>query len=144
MLLKNCCYRICLYSWCSFLKKYILLKCSWFMGFPSGSVGKESSCSTGDTGSVPGSGRSPGEGNGNLFQYSCLENPTDRGAWRATVQRVAKSQTQLSTKAWHSWFTMCSFLLYSRVIQLCIYIYSFSFSIMVYHRILNIVPYAIQ
>ena len=100
------------------------------MGFPSGSVGKESSCSTGDTGdtgSVPGSGRSLGEGNGNLFQYSCLENPTDRGAWRATVQRVAKNQTQLSTKAWRSWFTVCSFLLYSRVIQLCIYIFFFFF-----------------
>ena len=64
------------------------------MGFPSGSVGKESSCSTGDTGdtgSVPGSGRSPGEGNGNLFQYSCLENPIDRGACWATVPGVAKS-----------------------------------------------------
>ena len=45
--------------------------------------------------SVPESGRSPGEGNGNPLQYSCLENPMDRGAWWATVQRVAKSQTQL-------------------------------------------------
>ena len=48
-----------------------------------------------DTGSIPGSRRSPGEGHGNLLQYSYLENPTDRGAWRATVHRVAKSQTQL-------------------------------------------------
>ena len=48
-----------------------------------------------DTGSVPGSGRSPGEGNGNPLQYSCLENPMDRGTWRATVHGVAKSQTQL-------------------------------------------------
>ena len=48
-----------------------------------------------DTGSVPGSGRSPGEGNGNPLQYSCLENPMDRGAWLATVHRVTKSQTQL-------------------------------------------------
>ena len=47
-------------------------------------------------GSVPGSGRSPREGNGNPLQYSCLENPMDRGAWWATVHRVAKSQTQLS------------------------------------------------
>ena len=47
-------------------------------------------------GSIPGSGRSPGEGNGNLLQYSCLENPMDRGAWQAKVQGVAKSQTQLS------------------------------------------------
>ena len=48
-----------------------------------------------DAGSIPGSGRSPGEGHGNPPQYSCLENPMDRGAWRATVHRVAKSQTQL-------------------------------------------------
>ena len=45
------------------------------------------------TGSIPGSGRSPGEGNGNPLQYSCLENPMDGGAWQATVQRVSKSQT---------------------------------------------------
>ena len=50
----------------------------------------------GDMGSMPGSGRSPGEGNGNLLQYSCLRNPVDREAWCATVHRVAKSQTQLS------------------------------------------------
>ena len=48
-----------------------------------------------DAGSIPGSVRSPGEGNGNPLQYSCLENPMDRGAWWATVRRVAKSQTQL-------------------------------------------------
>ena len=51
----------------------------------------------GDPDSIPGSERSPAEGNGNPFQYSCLENPRDRGAWQATVYRVAKSQTQLST-----------------------------------------------
>ena len=49
-----------------------------------------------DVGSIPGSGRAPGEGNGNTLQYSCLENPMDRGAWQATVHGVAKSQTQLS------------------------------------------------
>ena len=48
-----------------------------------------------DTGSIPGSGRSPGGENGNPFQYSCLENPMDRGAWRTIVHGVAKSQTQL-------------------------------------------------
>ena len=48
-----------------------------------------------DAGSIPGLGRSPGEGNGNPLQYSCLENPVDREAWRATVHRVAKSQTRL-------------------------------------------------
>ena len=51
---------------------------------------------TGDAGLIPGSGRSPGGGNGNLLQYSCLENSMDRGAWQATVYRVAKSQTWLS------------------------------------------------
>ena len=62
--------------------------------------GKESACSAGDTGDVGlilGSGRSPGEGNGNPLQYSYLENPMDRGVWRATIHRVAKSRTQLST-----------------------------------------------
>ena len=58
--------------------------------------GKESACNAGDLGSIPGSGRSPGEGNGNPFQYSCLENPMDGGAWRATVHGVAKSRTRLS------------------------------------------------
>jgi len=56
-------------------------------------VGKESACNAGDMGSIPGSGRSPGKGNGNPYKYSCLENPMDRGAWKATVHRLAKSQT---------------------------------------------------
>ena len=55
---------------------------------------KESTCNAGDKGLILGSGRSPGGGNGNPLQYSCLENPTDREAWRATVRRVAKSRTQ--------------------------------------------------
>ena len=59
-------------------------------------VGKESACNVGDLGSIPGLGRSPGGGHGNPFQYSCLENPMDRGAWRATVHGVAKSRTRLS------------------------------------------------
>ena len=54
------------------------------------SVSKESACSAGDPGSIPGSGRSPGEGNGNPPQYSCLENPMDRGALQATVHRDYK------------------------------------------------------
>ena len=64
------------------------------LGFPGGSVGTESACSVGDTGdvgSVPVLGRSPRGGHGNRLQYSCLENPMDRGAWWATVHRVAKS-----------------------------------------------------
>ena len=58
-----------------------------------GSDGKASACDTEDPGSIPGLGRSPGKGNGNPLQYSCLENPMDRGAWRPTVQGVAKSRT---------------------------------------------------
>ena len=64
-------------------------------GFPGGSDGEESVCNVGDLGLITGSGRSPGESNGNPLQYSCLENPMDRGAWRATVHRIAKSWTQL-------------------------------------------------
>ena len=65
-------------------------------GFPGGSEVTASACNVGDLGSIPGSGRSPGEGNGNPLQYSCLENPMDGGAGWATVHGVAKSQTQLS------------------------------------------------
>ena len=67
--------------------------------FPDSAEGKEFTCNSGDTGDmdlIPGSGRSPGEGNGNLLQYSCLENPVDRGTWWATVQSVTKSWTPLS------------------------------------------------
>ena len=57
---------------------------------------KASAYKAGDPGSIPGSGRSSGEGNGTPLQYSCLENPMDGGAWQATVRGVAKSRTQLS------------------------------------------------
>ena len=70
-------------------------------GFPGSSGGKESACSTGHQHLVPGSGRSPGEGNGNPLQYSCLENSMDRGACWATVQWVTKSWT------WLSWLILC-------------------------------------
>ena len=66
------------------------------MGFPGGSDGKESVCNLGDQGSIPRSRRSPGKENGNLPQYSLLDNSMDRGAWQATFYGVAKSQTQLS------------------------------------------------
>ena len=62
------------------------------------SVGKESACDAGHPGLIPGSGRSPGEGNGNPLQYSCLENPTDRGAWQATVHGVTRIGHDLVTK----------------------------------------------
>ena len=74
------------------------------LGFLGGSAVK-SICkagAAGDTGSVPGLGRTPGRGNGNPLQYSCLENPMDRGAWPATVHGVAKSQTQLKRLSKHS------------------------------------------
>ena len=64
--------------------------------FPGGSDGKESACNVEDQGSIPGSGRSPGEGNGNPLQYSCLKNSIDRGAWWATVHGVTKSWTPMS------------------------------------------------
>ena len=66
------------------------------MGFPGGSDGKESACNVGDQGSMLGSGRYSGEGNSNPLQYSCLENPMDRGAWRAAVRGVTKSWIPLS------------------------------------------------
>ena len=76
-----------------------------YKGFPGGSVGKESICNTGssaynarDPGSIPGLGRSPGEGNGNPLQYSCLENPIDREAWWATVHEVARVGLDLAIK----------------------------------------------
>ena len=61
------------------------------MNFPGGSDGKASAYNVGDPGSIPRLGRSSGEGNGNPFQYPCLENTTDRGAWQATVQGITKS-----------------------------------------------------
>ena len=66
--------------------------------FPRWHSGKETACNAGDVGSIPGSGRSPGEGNGNSLKYSCLGNPMGRGAWQATIHGVAQSQTQLSSE----------------------------------------------
>ena len=76
----------------------ICILCVYFVplinsAFPGSSEVKASACDEGDLGSIPGLGRSSGEGNGNPLQYSCLENPMDGGAWRATVHSVAKSQT---------------------------------------------------
>ena len=74
------------------------------LGFPGDSGGKESACNTGDPSSIPGSGRSPGEGNGNPLHYSCLENSMGRGAWLATVHEVAKSRTWLRDKHFRYFF----------------------------------------
>ena len=69
-----------------------------FVNFPGGSGGKESVCSAGDLGLISGLGRSPGEGNGNPLQYSCLENPMDGGTWQATIHAVARVGHNLRTK----------------------------------------------
>ena len=68
-----------------------MLLIQWMGHFTSGSDGKASACNAGDLRSIPGSGRAPGEGNDNPLQYPCLENPMDRGAWKATVHGVAES-----------------------------------------------------
>ena len=68
------------------------------LDFPHSSVGKESACNAGDLGSILGSGRSPGGGNGNPLQYACLENPMDRGAWQTTVHGVTRVGHDLATK----------------------------------------------
>ena len=75
--------------------------------FPESSVdGKESACNVGDLGLIPGLGRSSGERNGCSLQYSCLENPIDRRAWRATVQEITKSWTQLRTNTFTSFLIL--------------------------------------
>ena len=68
------------------------------MGFPDGTRGKESAYNAENADLTPGLGRSPGEGNGNPFQYSCLGNPMDRGAWQTTVHGFAKGWTQFSSE----------------------------------------------
>ena len=85
---------------------------SW--GFPAGSDSKVSAHDAGDPGSMPGLGRSPGEGNGNPLQYSCLENSMDGGAWWATVHGVTKSRTWLSD---FTHFTSCD------LTQMCLLVY---------------------
>ena len=73
------------------------------LGFPGGSEVKASAWNSGDLGLIPGSGRSPGKGNGNPLQYSCLENPIEGGAWWATVHGVAKSRTRLNDFTFFTW-----------------------------------------
>src|SRR5574337_1229534 len=73
---------------------------------PYSSDGKESACNAGDPGLILGLGRSSGEGNGNPLQYSCLENPMERGAWRATVHGVAKSWTKHTHTHTHSLYLL--------------------------------------
>ena len=80
----------------NFYLKILVFLIYIYVGFPGGSDGKASACNAEDPGSIPGSGRSPAEGNGNPLQYSCLENSMDGGAWWATVHGITKSQTRLS------------------------------------------------
>ena len=87
------------------------------LGFPSGSVGKISACNARDVGLIPGSGRSTGGGHGNPLQCSCLENPMDRGAWQATVHRVAKSWTGLKCQTRHTRV----FLFFTVIINVCLF-----------------------
>ena len=96
-----CCYYFILVpcGWNQLIKEEDFPGCSVFKTPPfttGGSAVKESTCIAGHLGSIPGSGRSPGEGNGNPLHYSYLENPIDRGAWWATVHGIAKNQTRLS------------------------------------------------
>ena len=72
------------------------------MGFPGGSDSKESAYNAGDTGLIPGLGRSPGEGTGSPLQYSCLENALGRGAWWATVHEVAKESNMAEQLSMHA------------------------------------------
>ena len=95
---------------CSQRSSFLSIMLLSSMGFPGGSEVKASACNAGDLGSIPGLGRSPGEGNGNPLQYSCLENPMEGRAWQAAVHRVAKSQTQLS------YFTLAT-IVYTRQSQ---------------------------
>ena len=104
-----------------------------YLGFHGGSGGKESACNVRDLGSIPGLGRSPGEGNSFPLQYSGLENWMDRGAWRAIVHGLAKSQTQM--RDWQFQFTytfLLMFIPYSSVIWELSLIYPLFFDIFVF------------
>ena len=82
--------------WDIVMCRHSLIKYSCLGEVAGGLAGKESACSAGDLRSIPGLGRSPGEGNGNPLKYSCLDNSMDRGAWWAIVPGVAKSRTKLT------------------------------------------------
>ena len=93
-----------------------------YSGFPGGSVGKESACNVGDLTLIPGLGRSPGEGNGNPLQYSCLENSRDRGAWWVTVQGITHTVKYYSASKWketviHTTWTILEDIMLSEISQ---------------------------
>ena len=98
--------------------------CIYTYGIPGGSDSKESACNARDLSWIPGSGRLPGERNGNPLQYSCLENPMDGGAWGATVRRVAKSQTWFTDFTFTFMYTyVCMYVCMYTHIYLCVYAY---------------------
>ena len=97
----------------------------FILGFPGGSVGKESACNMEDMGLVPGLGRSPGGGHGNPLQYSCLENPVDRGGWWAAVLRL-QSWTGLNDKAQHTTFFISVSLYFLFIKLLTVFTHSFT------------------
>ena len=108
------------------------------MGFPGGSEVKASACNAGDPGSISGLGRSPGGGHGNPLQYSCLENPMDRGAWQLTVHGVTKRRTwrsnqrslftsQITLSITISWFSKSLLLSCHMVHVLSRYVFPFMF-----------------
>ena len=95
-------------DWDSVTQFNLIITCLYQHGLPRWLSGKESASTagaTGDTGSIPRSGRSPGEGHGNPLQYFCLENPMDKGAWWATVHGVAKSRTRLKRLSMHTYIS---------------------------------------
>ena len=99
------------YIFTRMIRKILSVELTWtktWMGSPGGSDSKESACNVGDVSSIPGSGRSHGEGNGCPLQYSCLENSMDREAWQATVHGVTKSQTR--PEWWISLWEECHIL----------------------------------
>ena len=122
------------------------------MDFPCSSVSKEFACSAGDLGSIPGLGRSPGEGNGNPLQYHCLENLMDRGAWWAAVQGAAKSRHDWANSTYllallYTWnigvlqYTKCMFemsvILNHRKILLYLSIFKFKIDLWLLEKWLN-------
>ena len=99
-----------------------------FRGFSRGSGVKNLPANAGDAGSVPESGRSPGEGNGNPLQYSCLGNSMDRGAWRATLHRVIRVGHVVATNQQHFYFSVGLYLLW----KWCVYVYMCKYIINVF------------
>ena len=92
------------YCWSLACRIWALLESPWGiwnLGFPGGLAGNKSAYNVGDLGLIPGLGRSPGEGNGNPLQYSCPENPMDRGAWQSTVDGGTRVRHNLATKPPH-------------------------------------------